>query len=140
MTVSSRVMRERSPSLCRHILCPLEQLTQRKSSVVHCIGHCVRPMVVVSTGTCMTRTGHKRPGMRTGWRTQRPSGRTPHRTVAYRGPVETYDGPVLSRLRGDRQSDSHTHSGCATPPAVRLASICTHYSRALSRGPPRCHV
>lgn len=80
-------------------------------------------MVVVYTGTFMTRTVHKRPCLRTGWHTQRPSGRTPHRTVAYLGPAETYDGPVLSRLRGDRQSVSHTQSGFATPHAVLLASI-----------------
>src|SRR4029434_8041342 len=67
-------------------------------------------MVVVSTGTCMTRTVHKRPGRRTGWHTPRPSGRTPHSTVAYLGPAETYDGPGLRRLRGDRQSGSHTTS------------------------------
>ena len=114
------------------------QNTPRKGSFVHWIGDCVRPMVVVSTGTCMTRTVHKRPCMRTGWHTQRPSGRTPHRTVAYLGPADT--GPVLSRLRGDRQSVSHPQSGFATPHAVLLASIRTPCSRALPRGPPRRHV
>jgi len=61
--------------------------------------------------------------MRTGWHTQRPSGRTPHSTVAYLGPADKYYGPVLSRLRGDRQSVSHTQSGFSTPHAVLLASI-----------------
>jgi hypothetical protein len=53
-------------------------------------------------------------------------------------PADT--GPVLSRLRGDRQSVSHLQSGCATPHAVLLASIRTPWSRALPRGPPRRHV
>ena len=87
----------------------------------------------------MTRTVHERLSMRTGWYTQRLSGRTPHRTVAYLGPADTYDGPVLSRLRGARQSVRHPHSGFTTPPAVLLASLCTHCSRALPRGPPRRH-
>src|SRR5262245_9453972 len=97
-------------------------------------------MVVGSIGTCMTRTVHKRPGRRTGWHTPRPSGRTLHSTVAHLGPAETYDGPVLRRLHGDRQSVSYPHSGCATPHAVLLASIRTPWSRALPHGPPRRHV
>src|SRR5262249_39884227 len=76
----------------------------------------------------------------TGWHTPRPSGRTPHRTVASLGPAETYDGPVLRRLRGDRQSGSHTQSGFAPPHAVLLASLSTPCSRALPRGPPRRHA
>src|SRR5262249_18882032 len=61
-------------------------------------------MVVVSTGTCMTRPVRKRPYIRTGWHTQKPSGRTLPSPVAYLGPADT--GPVLSHLRGDRQSVS----------------------------------
>src|SRR5215813_3122207 len=56
----------------------------------------------------------------------------------YLGPADT--GPVLRRLRGDRQSVSHLQSGCATPHAVLLASIRTPWSRALPHGSPRRHV
>src|ERR1043166_6191183 len=95
-------------------------------------------MVVVSPGTWMTRPVHQRPSMRTGWHTQRLSGRTPPSMVASLGPADT--GPVLRRLRGDRQSVSHPHSGFAPPHAVLLASIRTPWSRALPHGPPRRHV
>jgi len=44
-------------------------------------------------------------------------------TAAYLGPADKYYGPVLSRLRGDRQSVSHTQSGFSTPHSILLASI-----------------
>src|SRR5262245_44864587 len=89
-------------------------------------------MVVVYTGTFMTRTVHKCPCMRPGWYTQRPSGRTSHSTVAYLGPADTYYGPVLSRCEGTvsrlvtRKAGLQPLMPSSWPPSERTAAVPYH--------------